>query len=60
MPDDHAINVLPVWRFRDVASLHPELDLALREFIGLIQAEPQIEYGDVFGYRWVQSPNGRV
>jgi hypothetical protein len=58
LPDDHAINVLPVRRFRELASLHPELDLALREFVGLIAAEPLTEYGDVFGYRWAQSPNG--
>ncbi len=58
LPDDYAINVLPVGRFAELASLHPELDLALHEFVGLITAEPLMEYGDVFGYRWVQSPNG--
>ena len=58
LPDDHAINVLPVGRFRELASLHPELDLALHEFIGLITREPLMKYGDVFGYHWVQSPNG--
>ncbi|WP_412021930.1 hypothetical protein [Burkholderia cepacia] len=58
LPDDHAINVVPVGRFREVANLHPEMDLALREFIALIAAEPITEHRDVFGYRWIQSPNG--
>ena len=44
--------------FASSASLHPELDLALHEFIGLITREPLMKYGDVFGYHWVQSPNG--
>jgi hypothetical protein len=59
LPDDHAINVLPVGRFREVANLHPEMDLALREFLGMITAELLTKYGDVFSYRWVQSPNGQ-
>jgi len=58
LPDDHAINVVPVGRFREMANLHPEMDLALREFVARIAAEPLTEHGDVFGYRWIQSPNG--
>jgi hypothetical protein len=32
-----------------LASLHPEIDLALREFIALITAQPLIAVADVFG-----------
>lgn len=58
LPNDHAINVVPVGRFREMANLHPEIDLALHEFIARITAEPLTEHGDVFGYRYLQSPNG--
>lgn len=58
LPDDHAITVIPVGRFREVANLHPEMDLALREFVARITTELLTEHGDVFGYRWIQSPNG--
>ncbi len=58
LPDDHAIQVLSVGRFPALGAIHPEIDLALRQFISLVSEEPLEEFGKCFAFRWLQSPNG--
>lgn len=58
LPDDHCINVIHYSRFTDLGNISPEYDQALRDFIWLISSEQLTKVGNVFGYRWIQSPNG--
>jgi hypothetical protein len=58
LPDDHGVNALAVCRFRQLTETDPEIDLALRGFIALIEQETLTQFGETFGFRWLQSPNG--
>lgn len=57
LPDTHVVNILPVGRFRAFMGLHPEIDLAHREFVAFLRQQPLEEMGPPFAFQWAQSPN---
>jgi hypothetical protein len=56
-PGDHTINLVHVG-LSSVDGVHPEIDVALREFLEFVGREPLTEIGDAFSFRWIQSLNG--
>jgi hypothetical protein len=58
LPDDHTVNVTHFSQFPQAFSVHPEVELALRQFIAMVAAEPAHQLGDTFAFKWLQSPNG--
>ncbi len=58
LPDDHGVNALAVGRFHQLADLGSEIDLTFRGFIALIEQQTPTNFGETFGFRWLQSPNG--
>jgi hypothetical protein len=56
--DDHNVNALQVSRFPDAYELHPEVELAIWQFVGLLLNEPAQSLGKAFSFRWIQSSNG--
>jgi hypothetical protein len=58
LPDDHTVNVTHFSQLPQAFSVHPEVVLALRQFIAAVDAEPAHQLGDTFAFKWLQSPNG--
>jgi hypothetical protein len=58
LPDDHTVKVTHFSQFPQAFSVRPEIELALRQFIAAIDAEPAHRLGDSFAFKWLPWPNG--